>query len=226
VIDGEMLTLPRVAADKSLNVSLMRAQGRVAGAIWQIGAPTDPIRKTHAMQGPIDDAFIESFMIVKPTGKPLNDAVGKFVESETARAIKQWHGIFRGEARVKNDTDVTDADIAAHNLVLFGDPSSNAIYKRIADKMPIQWTADGITVGAQKFAGDAHIAVMIQPNPLNPKHYVVINSGFTFHDHSNNARQTAKLPDWAIANINERGNAEQPLGVKAAGFFDEAWKLK
>ncbi len=29
---------------------------------------------------------------------------------------------FRGDARVKDDKDVTDADIAAHNLVLWGDP--------------------------------------------------------------------------------------------------------
>ena len=50
--------------------------------------------------------------------------------------------------------------------------------------------------------------------------------GFTFHDHSNNAMQTPHLPDWAVVNINERGDRQQPLAAKAAGFFDEAWKVK
>ena len=40
-------------------------------------------------------------------------------------AIEHWRRQFRGEARVKDDADVTDADIAAHNLVLWGDPRSN-----------------------------------------------------------------------------------------------------
>ncbi len=42
-------------------------------------------------------------------------------------AIDHWRRQFRGEARVKDDKDITDADIAAHNLILWGDPSSNAI---------------------------------------------------------------------------------------------------
>jgi hypothetical protein len=67
---------------------------------------------------------------------------------------------------------------------------------------------------------------MIFPNPLNPKRYVVINSGFTFHDQSNNDLQSPKLPDWAVVNIMEPGNRQLPLSVKAEGFFDELWKLR
>ena len=42
--------------------------------------------------------------------------------------------------------------------------------------------------------------MLIYPNPLNPKKYVVLNSGFTFRefDYLNNARQIPKLPDWAV----------------------------
>jgi hypothetical protein len=43
---------------------------------WQIGELSAPLRKQHGLQGPIDDAFLDSFLIVKPTGKPLNDKVG------------------------------------------------------------------------------------------------------------------------------------------------------
>ena len=139
--------------------------------------------------------------------------------------MKTW-GFFRGEPRVKKDADVTDADIAASNLVLFGDPSSNAVYKRIAARLPIQWRADGVRVGREKFSAD-HAPVFVFPNPLNPSRYVVINSGFTFHDQANNAMQTPKLPDWAVVDITKPGNNYRylPLFVTAQGFFDESWKL-
>ncbi len=69
--------------------------------------------------------------------------------------------------------------------------------------------------------------VLIYPNPLNPKRYMVLNSGFTFRefDYLNNARQTPKLPDWAIVDISVPVSARLPGGITEAGFFDEQWKL-
>ena len=46
-------------------------------------------------------------------------------------AIDHWRKQFRGEARTKTDESVTDEDIANHNLVLWGDPSSNKLLARI-----------------------------------------------------------------------------------------------
>ena len=84
---------------------------------------------------------MDAFVFVRPTGKPLSEALGTWAREQADYAISEWMHFFRGEPRVKNDTDVTAADIAANNLVLFGDPSSNAVYKRIADRLPIQWRA-------------------------------------------------------------------------------------
>jgi hypothetical protein len=67
---------------------------------------------------------------------------------------------------------------------------------------------------------------MIYPNPLNPKKYVVINSGFTFreYDYLNNARQVPRLPDWAIVDISEPPTTQWPGRIVNAGFFDEQWQ--
>ena len=101
------------------------------------------------------------------------------------------------------------------------------MYRRIADRLPIRWTASGVTVGAEKFDAK-HAPVFIFPNPLNPKKYVVVNSGFTFHDQSNNDMQSPKLPDWAVVDMTKPGNNYKylPLFVASQGFFDESWKLK
>ena len=69
---------------------------------------------------------------------------------------------------------------------------------------------------------------MIYPNPLNPKRYVVLNSGFTFreYDYLNNARQVPKLPDFAVLDVNTPPSSRLPGKVVTAGFFDEGWKLQ
>jgi hypothetical protein len=157
----------------------------------------------------------------------MNEKVGAWATAEMNHAIDHWRKQFRGEARVKNDDEISDADIAAHNLVLWGDPQSNKALAKIADKLPIRWDAQGVRVGAQTYSSDHHVPVMIYPNPLNPNRYVVLNSGFTFreYDYLNNARQVAKLPDWAIVDVNVPVSSRFPGGIVNAGFFGEMWEL-
>lgn len=99
---------------------------------------------------------------------------------------------------------------------------------RIADTLPIRWGKEQIAVGEQTFDAATHVPVLIYPNPLNPRKYVVLNSSFTYreYDYLNNARQTPKLPDWAIIDLCEPAGSRRPGKVVAADFFDERWRLK
>jgi hypothetical protein len=192
-------------------------------------APVDTtLRKKHDLQGPIDDAFMDSFIVVKPTGTSNYPKVADWVKQEGDHAVEHWRRHFRGEARVKDDKDITDADIAGSNLILWGDPESNAVLKKMADKLPIRWEGDKIVAGSKSFPAETHSAILIYPNPLNPSKYVVLNSGFTFreYDYLNNARQVPKLPDWAIVDITTPPDSRKPGKIVAADFFDEFWGLK
>src|SRR4029077_5352663 len=106
--------------------------------------PADGLRKRHGLQGPIDDAFLDSFVFVRPTGQPLNTAVGVWVTNELAHAAEHWRRQFRGDAPIKDDTAISDADIASQNLILWGDPQSNAVLGRIAGKLGVGWDATGV----------------------------------------------------------------------------------
>src|SRR5437879_10436338 len=59
-------------------------------------------------------------------------------------------------------TQVDEKVIAGSNLILWGDPQSNKVLAKIADKLPIKWDDS-----------KPHVPVLIYPNPLNPKKYVV-----------------------------------------------------
>ncbi|WP_075090474.1 hypothetical protein [Verrucomicrobium spinosum] len=186
------------------------------------------LAKRHGLSGPVDDAFMDAFLFVTPTGPALNPAVEKWVGSELNHAVVEWQKQFRGDAPQKKDTEVKDEDIARHNLILWGDPSSNAVLKKIADKLPIKWTAEGLEVNGKKHAAGENAPVLVYPNPLNPARYVVINSSFTYreYDYLNNARQVPKLPDWAVVNFSEAPNVVSPGKITDAGFFNEAWQWK
>jgi hypothetical protein len=225
VLDGQKLEAPAVMSDRSWAASF-RKQGRK----WALVGRADgrDLRKTHGLQGPIDDAFMDSFIMVRPTGRAMNEKTGAWAVSEMNHAIDHWRRQFRGDAPVKDDSKVTDEDIADNNLILWGDSQSNKVLTRIADKLPIQWNAQGVRVGKKPYAAAHHVPALIYPNPLNPKRYVVLNSGFTFreYDYLNNARQVAKLPDWAIVDVNLPVSSRAPGGIVGAGFFGERWELK
>ena len=217
VIDGQRLIFPQ--SSPASEQSLRKTAGK-----WSAGTPD--AGKRPGLQGPIDDAFMDAFLFVRPTGKPLNDKVGAWAAGELTHAVKMWRDIFRGDAPVKDDTALTGADIAASNLVLWGDPSSNKVLAKLLPQLPLKW--DGKTLEFRGYKLDAahHAPILILPNPLNPRRYIVLNSGMDFRDeaYGTNALQVAKLPDWAIIDLRTPPGPRWPGLVYDAGFFDEQWK--
>jgi pimeloyl-ACP methyl ester carboxylesterase len=222
-VNGTTHEAPRPRSDLSWNFHLWNGE-----AVAQAGPPHEGLFKRHDLQGPIDDAFMDSFIVVRPTGTANHEAVDKWSRSELEHFVTHWRRHFRGDAVVKNDSEVTEADIAGSNLILFGDPASNKLIGQIVDKLPLQWTGESIVVGPNNFEAAHNAPALIYPNPLNPQRYVVLNSGFTFREFAylNNARQVAKLPDWAVIDVRTPADSLWPGKVVAADFFGERWELK
>jgi hypothetical protein len=189
---------------------------------WTIAKGDPPgLRKIHGLQGPVDDAFMDAFLCVRPTGAPWNaiadDWPGKTLSVFQTNFAK-W---LRGDVRVKNDRAVTDTDIADHNLILFGDPNNNSVIAKVIGRLPLRWTKSSIEIGGRTFSAADHVAVIVYPKPLNPKRYVVVNSGHTFGDEDfrgTNAWLYPRLGDYAV--LNATGD------IALSGFFDERWQAK
>jgi hypothetical protein len=224
IIDGTHLPLPYYADHTPhwWSASLGKENGH-----WTAGASVKPATKTTWTCGPIDHAFMSSFIFVRPTGKPLNDKVGAWAKSELDHAIAFWRKVYRGDVQVKDDTAITDDDLKNSNLVLWGDPSSNVVLKNMIQWLPVKWDAKQLVFGGKTYDAAHTAPILIFPNPHHAFHYVVLNSGVTFREQAllNNADQTPKLPDWAIVDLNTPPDAKWPGEIKAAGFFDEQWKV-
>jgi hypothetical protein len=125
---------------------------------------------------------------------------------------------------VKNDQDVSDEDWKRFHVVLFGDPGSNKLIAKILGKLPLKWTRQTITLGDKTFSAAEHIPALIYPNPLNPAHYIVLNSGLTVEDRDYPASDylTPRLGDFAIIKVKDAPGMPEPA---VAGLFDENWRL-
>ena len=221
IVDGQRLPLSSPLSRTPGLLVLENGQWRHANA-----KDAKSLRKRPGLTGPVDDAFMEPFLFVRPSGRPLNPAVGAWVEGELTAARQLWRDVFRGDAPVKADSALTDADIANHNLVLWGDPSSNAVLAKILALLPLKWDAKELVFRGQTYAATNHAPILVFPNPLNPARYVVLNSGLDFRTegYGNNAHQTPKLPDWAIVDLRTPPGPRWPGKIVEAGFFDEEWK--
>ena len=180
-----------------------------------------PLHKIHGLQGPIDDAFLDPFFLVRPTGKPWNEAVNSQALRTLARFDKLYATWFRAHPRTVDDKDLTAADISKFHVVLFGDPGSNRWIGKVTPKLPIRWTREGLTVGGRKYSAAEHFPAMIYPNPLNSRRYVVLNTGMTFDERG--YRGDYGLPMLGDYAVLKAASADTPE-VVTAGLFDEQWR--
>lgn len=215
---GSRPTAQGLVLEKTASGWLARAKAPGAGGL------RTALRKTRGLQGPIDDALSDSFLCVRPTGRPQHPRPEAYAAATLASLRAEFSKWMRGDVRVKDDSAVTPDDIAAHHLLLFGDPSSNRLLAQIVDRLPIRWTRQAIQLGQSRYSAADHALVMIYPNPLNPARYVVLNSGHTFHEpdfRGTNARLFPRLGDYAVMRLDGTGEA----AVETAGLFGEQWEL-
>ena len=216
-----VLDSQRLATGGNTSLSFVRRDDQ-----WRSATPDATLRKRPGLTGPVNDAFMDAFLFVRPSGKPLNAELGAWVEGELTAARRLWREVYRGDVPVKADRTVAASDIANCNLILWGDPSSNSVLAKIIRQLPVKWDAKALVFRGRSYTATHHAPILVFPNPLNPRRYVVLNSGLDFRAEgsASNALQTPKLPDFAIVDLREPPGPRWPGKIVEAGFFDERWK--
>ena len=227
------LTLRETGRAREIKIDGQRVKVKPASAItlektagaWKAAKSAWPgLHKQHALQGPIDDAFLDPFLLVRPTGTPWNPAVNEQALRSMKRFDRLWGKFFRGHPFVKDDKDVTAADMAKYHVVLFGDPGSNRLLARMLSKLPVQWTRQTVTLGGKSYPAKENFPALIYPNPLNAGKYVVLNTGLTIPDREYNGDYG--MPQWGDYAVVKVNDAAEVPDLVVAGLFDEHWRLR
>jgi hypothetical protein len=144
----------------------------------------------------------------------------------TQEALRWWPN-GNGLAEVLPDTEVTARMIQSYNLVLYGGAGQNRVARRIGAQLPVQVRSGQLWLGTQDL-GDSLAALVVYPNPLNPKKLVLVRMGT---DDANVklslfwgiAGPSTGVPDFMVFDRSVRRYGW--AGVRAAGFFNSDWAL-
>jgi hypothetical protein len=186
------------------------------------------LHKRPGLQGPIDDAFMSSFICVRGTSTSSNPVVTAWSNQTLEQFQSEFSKWMRGDVRIVNDTDVTAEMIADNHLILFGDPQSNSVLRKVLPELPLKWESDRIEVGARTWTAGDHGVALIYPNPLNRSRYVVVNSGHTFHEkdfQSSNAWLFPRLGDIAVQQVSKTAEGQISATTMWSEIFNAAWQL-
>jgi poly(3-hydroxybutyrate) depolymerase len=186
--------------------------------------------------GGFADIMVRPMLIVYGTrqrGEILKKAAELFADWSPTPQVRI--GCKAGQFRVKADTDITEADLQRYHLLLFGGPEENVITQRIAEKLPVQITATGVTVNGQEFQ-QAGLS-LTYPNPLAPQKLIGIlmlpfpdaeiiaampymGLQFFAYQVAQRATEPAVFPDVLVFN-SLSFNRQTVLWI---GWFDHTWQ--
>jgi hypothetical protein len=220
-----------VLPDKSRHVYYLKQAGKWTNVTRMEAAKVrDSVaQKIAGLQGPIDDAFASGFICVTGSGKAWHPALQKYALAKHDAFQKDWAKHWRGELPTTGDYAVNPNDLKDKHLILFGDPNSNLTLAQLLPKLPLKWTRDEIEFNGKKYNSADHVPVLIFPNPLNPKKYVVLNTGHTIPSEDyvkTNAMLYPRLGDYAILRLTPTEKNGAAHEVVTAGLFNEFWQVK
>lgn len=197
---------------------------------WQV-AQADPARKRPGRYGPFRRVFRRRVLLIVGTG-------GDAAEQQAALATARLHAetfLIRGNGRleIRRDTEVSAEDLTGRHLLLYGRSDTHALWDKLLGASPVQVGTGSITIrtrdgGTQTDTGEALVACLVRPNPLDPDGLVGAVAATGPRGYAVARRipifvSGAAMPDLFIVGpeMLRRGEA----GVVRAANFDNDWQL-
>ena len=223
-LDGFTLTLDRSASSVIIDGSPLRIRPAAtlsfvrAGAGWRAGL-YQPTGKRPGLEGPISEAVAGRVIYVYGTlGTRTADELDERRQlAQTAATWSTTHYRVDFSPPVKPDSEVTDADLASSNVVLFGTPATNSILARVASSMPL-----ALAPGAADYG-------LLFVAPLR-NHYALVSSGLPWWIGAEDAnRALYAFAGEPLALLDTFGDYILFKGslahVVVEGRFDRNWKV-
>ncbi|WCT13778.1 PHB depolymerase family esterase [Mucilaginibacter jinjuensis] len=186
----------------------------------QLKKPTirEVLTKTHQLEGPVNDVFSSSFLIVVGTEPNIRNQ--RFAGPMSKLFVDDWMYNFFGKCRIKSDKDLTWQDIKSFNLVIIGDCSPGTLAFRMQQMLPFKTGPNTLTLNDREFAGRQLNYSFIFPNPLAPANYLLSinsNSGYVLPDQV----KDIALKGWYDYEIWDCSNTPSLI---SHGRFNKYWK--
>ncbi len=130
----------------------------------------------------------ERALIVFGTGERAarDAAANREIAERLQYAVARRFGNFH--IPVKTDREVTAEDLKSHHLLVVGEPLTNSLLRRAAEKSPVRFGTQSFVVRGETYADHDSAVIAANENPWNPRFSVVTFAGLS-------ARATHRIVD-------------------------------
>lgn len=180
--------------------------------VWN--APAAKLDKSPTQTGPFKSLMRDPFLLV-------------YGDNNSARAARtfalRWKTFADGDATLKSASQISEADKANFNLILFGTRATNPLLAQIADDLPLELTPTGYRIGEKTVEARDIGLRMVWKSPWNDARLIGVCSGETWGTGLPPNHIWDLIPDYMIYDYRtEDDGTNRPL---EAGFFDGNWNL-
>jgi len=235
----------------------LQADTDAAGAVvgWRLRGEREAPYKRPEMCGPVGQAFLSPFVIAWATAGEAGEVARHRIEAQ--QFARSWNDFMVHAPTVEAvpEDELSPADLASSNIVLFGSLDSSRVLRR-ADALfpfPVRVREDGVVIrdlvhGDRRYIGEQFGALMCYPNPLAEfaTYLVVANRRLCMKTDGGSPQllgyDLEKLP-WAypdyivfntdqselpfVLNVNNKPpvTCYEAAYFVEAGFFDDRWGI-
>ncbi|MDF2439892.1 MAG: hypothetical protein JWN98_876 [Abditibacteriota bacterium] len=213
-VNGQAVQMP-FEAQKPITWRSTALQSTLAKLKW-------PGEKTPLRSGPIKNVYRDPFLLVFGTKTVPGGANADAAQARLWQ--REWQAYADGLPPIKADVAVTEDDRKNYNLVLFGTRESNALLAQIADRLPIELTANGYRWGEKQIAGTNLGLQMCYASPFDARRLIVVQSGQAWGRELPINHKFDLLPDFIVFDSTLDPTDKTNRAI-AAGFFTHTWEL-
>ncbi len=218
-LDGTRLEVPLV--EFARQITLRRgAEG------WKVGlAPADTDKKP-GRAGPFKEAFSHRFILVYGTGGTPEENAWAFARARYDAESFWYRG--NGAPEVLADSDFSLARYRDRSVIVYGHREMNRAWDALLAGAPVQVSRGKVSVGDRELTGTDLACLFCYPRPDSSTAYVAAvagsgPAGMRLTDRAPYFVSGTGFPDLMV--WTPRTLAEDPDGVRAAGFFGNDWSV-
>jgi predicted esterase len=184
------------------------------------------LHKTPARCGPVREAICAPFVIVYGTGGTPEQA--KLNRENAEKFENDWFAYSRSHARIKADTELSEAEKKEMNLFLFGEEQENSVFAAAAASVPLKVKDGQVTIGARTVPLKERGIVFTYPSPFaapGGHQVIVVCAGLLYGQHLGANHKLDLVPDFLLFDAQSSNDGTGTNHFQCAGFFDPSWQF-
>jgi dienelactone hydrolase len=193
---------------------------------WKITSSPEAAHKNTVRSGAFKEAFNHRMVFV--FGTRGNDTENQWAFNKARYDAEVWYYRGNGAVDIISDKDFSPEQYKDRSVILYGNSITNSAWSKLLKNCPINVTSDRIKFGDQHFTGKDLATYFTWPrNDSNVAMIAVVSgtgiNGMRATDPNQYFAAGSGFPDYMIFTLDMLRNGSK--AVKAAGFFNNQWKI-